>query len=148
MRQSAPKSFLLCPDDHYLKHVGRASDGRGFFLTTPFVPAESGVGGREFIALYLFGWWGKLVEARIDDLGPRAKMDEEYAKQIHEQRLREVSPAKRRRIRVRSFQVERFGVTFGLIARPPEDDEDHWWVTVEPGDYIAFTPPWDRRYDT
>jgi hypothetical protein len=26
--------------------------------------------------------------------------------------------------------------------------DEAWWVTVEPGDYIAFTPPWDGRYDT
>jgi hypothetical protein len=33
--------------------------------------------------------------------------------------------------------------------RAPEDDDDRWWVTIEPGDYMAFTEPWDSgEYDT
>jgi hypothetical protein len=44
--------------------------------------------------------------------------------------------------------VERFGTVFGLVPEPPEDEEDHWWVTVQPGGCVAFTPPWDGRYDT
>lgn len=27
-------------------------------------------------------------------------------------------------------QVERFGVVFGLIPRPPDDEDDEWWVIM------------------
>ncbi|HYH68744.1 MAG TPA: hypothetical protein VD866_28890 [Urbifossiella sp.] len=57
--------------------MGRTGDGRQFFLTTPFVPAEE-VGtatGREFIALYIFDKAGQLESATIDDFGPRAALD-------------------------------------------------------------------------
>ncbi|WP_435822543.1 hypothetical protein [Microbispora bryophytorum] len=46
-------------------------------------------------------------------------------------------------------EIDRFGTAFGLIPREPEEDDDTWWVILEPGDYMAFTEPWDSgRYDT
>lgn len=48
---------------------------------------------------------------------------------------------------MKPFQVERFGVTFGLIFDAPEDG-DACWVEAQAGDYLAFRPPWDGRYDT
>lgn len=67
-------------------------------------------------------------------------------------RLAELGPVDRGRIEVRPFEVERFGVTFGLVLRPPEDPEEEeagWWVEVEPGNYMAFYEPWDSgEYDT
>jgi hypothetical protein len=42
-----------------------------------------------------------------------------------------------------------FGIEFGLIPRPPEDPGEDWRVTVEPGDYMCFWPPWTSGdYDT
>ncbi|MEU3456907.1 hypothetical protein ABZ671_25400 [Micromonospora sp. NPDC006766] len=53
------------------------------------------------------------------------------------------------RIEVAPFAVERFGTTFGLIPQPPEDGDDFWWVELHPGNYMAFTAPWDSgEYDT
>jgi hypothetical protein len=53
------------------------------------------------------------------------------------------------RIKVTPFRVERFGVEFGFIARPPEEPDEDWCVTVEPGDYMCFWPPWTSGdYDT
>ena len=46
-------------------------------MTTPFVPA-SVVGandGNEFVALYLFDKVGKLLDAIIDEFGPRATLN-------------------------------------------------------------------------
>jgi hypothetical protein len=41
------------------------------------------------------------------------------------------------------------GVEFGFIAHPPEPGFDKWQVTVEPGNYMAFTAPWTSgNYDT
>jgi hypothetical protein len=50
---------------------------------------------------------------------------------------------------VEPFAVKRFGTTFGLIVDAPENKDDIWWVTAEPGDYMAFSAPWDSgEYDT
>jgi hypothetical protein len=54
-----------------------------------------------------------------------------------------------RRIQVQPFQVKRFGTVFGLVPRPPEDDQTDWWVELHPGNYMAFHEPWDSgEYDT
>jgi hypothetical protein len=53
------------------------------------------------------------------------------------------------RILVRPFAVLRFGTAFGLLIRKPEDDDDIWWVEMHPGNYMAFSEPWDSGgYDT
>ena len=53
------------------------------------------------------------------------------------------------RIIVAPFVVERFGVQFGLIPREPEEPDEDWCVTLQPGDYMCFWPPWDSgEYDT
>ncbi len=77
-KRGAPKSVYLNHDDHSARYVGRTEDGRQFFLTTPFVPAGTPgcEPGREFLALYLFDKSGVLLSAIIDDLGPRATVDE------------------------------------------------------------------------
>lgn len=51
-------------------------------------------------------------------------------------------------ISVRPFQVERHGVSFGLIPDEPEEDEEPMYVCLEPGNYMAFCEPWDGEYDT
>jgi hypothetical protein len=53
------------------------------------------------------------------------------------------------RIEVHPFEVERFGTTFGLVLREPEDEDDVWAVEVQPGNYMAFFEPFDSGdYDT
>jgi len=47
------------------------------------------------------------------------------------------------RIVIQPFQVERFGVTFGLIKHPPQSEKGEWSATVEPGGYMSFRAPWD-----
>ena len=143
-----PEKIAIDHDDYRAEHIGRLGDGRQFFVTNPFVPALDGP-GREFLAVYLFDADGKLLEARIDDLGTREKLDEAAARKKLEDRLAELGKVKHQRIEVRPFELERFGVTFGLIARPPEEEDEDWWVTLEPGDYMAFHEPFDSGdYDT
>jgi hypothetical protein len=149
MDDGPPKRIAIDQDDYHARHVGRTADGRQFFLTTPFEPAVGGRAGSEFIAMYLFDATGQLLEARIDDFGPRAGVDVEKCRQLYEQRLRELGDVRFERIEIAPFAVERFGTTFGLIPRPPEDDDGGWWVEVEPGNYMAFHEPWDSGdYDT
>jgi hypothetical protein len=124
-------------------------DGRQFFLTTPFVPASGSEPGREFVAVFLFDKRGRFLEARIDDLGTRAELDEARARSTFEQRLAELGPVEYGRIEVQPFQVERFDTSFGLIPRPPEEEDDEWAVEMQPGNYMAFFEPWDSGdYDT
>ena len=63
--------------------------------------------------------------------------------------MRYLGPLDCGRIEVQPFALERFGTTFGLIPRPPEDEDEDWWVELHPGNYMAFHEPWDGgEYDT
>jgi len=113
-------------------------------LTGPFEPY-----GHEFVALYLFDSDGGFLEAKIDDLGLRPNIDAARGEKMAAGWLAELGPVTFCRIEVAPFEVERFGLKFGLIPRPPEDDEDDWWVELQPGNYMAFHEPWDSGdYDT
>lgn len=144
---SAPDLIAIDHDHYHAEHVGRTADGTQFFLTTPFEPATNGQ-GNEFVALFLFD---RLARSRSQDreFGPRAEMDRDRRRNRYEARLRELGDVTFTRIEVAPFRVERFGTTFGLIARPGEDENAAWWVEVHPGNYMAFTEPWDSgEYDT
>jgi hypothetical protein len=85
-----PTLIAINHDDYHAKHVGRTAGGWQFFLTTPFVPAKAEVAGAEFVALYLFHAAGQLMEAVIDNFGPRATLDNDARRQVYERRLREL----------------------------------------------------------
>jgi hypothetical protein len=144
-----PTLIAIDHDDDLASHIGRTADKRQFFLTTPFVPARGINGGREFVALYLFDLKGKLLEAKIDDLGSRAELNEKRIQKIRDKRLAELGKIDYRRIEVKPFKIEKFDTVFGLIPRAPEDEDDGWWVEAEPGNYMAFQEPWDSgEYDS
>jgi hypothetical protein len=150
MNAGPPKLLAIDHDDYHAEHVGRTVDGRQFLLTTPFEPAISSANqGQEFVALYLFTADGRFLEARVDAFGPRAQMDRTARRTAYESRLAELGEVVFTRIEVEPFAVERFGTTFGLLPREPDDDDGGWWVILEPGDYMAFHEPWDSgEYDT
>jgi hypothetical protein len=149
MPKNPPNLVAINHDNYHASHVGQTNDGRQFFLTNPFIPAMKGNLGREFVALFLFDQRGGFVEARIDDLGTRADMNHEQARRAFEKWLGELGSVKYGRIEIRPFQVERFGVSFGLIPRPPEEDDSSWWVEIHPGNYMASSEPFDSgEYDT
>jgi len=149
MAKGPPKTVALDHDDYYAKHVGKTGDGRQFFYTNPFIPASDTSEGREYLALYLFDKEGKLLEAQIEDMGTRATIDQTaYTARVQEV-LATLGKIKHGRIKMAPFSVERFGVQFGLIPQPPEEDGDDWSVIVEPGNYMCFIPPWSSgEYDT
>jgi hypothetical protein len=132
--EGRPERIAIDHDDYHARYVGHTADGGQFFLTTPFVP-----GRRDFVALYLFDRDGRFVEADIDPF------DEE----LYQRRIEDLGQADFGRIVVEPFEVERFGQTFGLVIDEPDASGERWWVTVEPGNYMAFAPPWDLGiYDT
>lgn len=149
MDSGPPSLIAIDHDDHHANHVGHTDDGRQFILTTPFEPATGRSKGGEFVALYLFDGDGKLLDARIDDFGPRAEVDDKKLRQTYDQRLKELGSVTFDRIEVAPFAIDRFGTTFGLVVREPEDDDDVWAVEMQPGNYMAFFEPWDSgEYDT
>jgi hypothetical protein len=151
MPKGPPKTVALNNDDYHAEYVGRLADGRQFFLTIPFVPAqaEATAAGREFIALYIFDKAGQLVSATIDDLGPRRTLDIPARLARRDALLGSLGPVKYQRIKVAPFRIEMFGVEFGFIPRQPEEAGEDWSVTVEPGNAMCFWPPWTSGdYDT
>lgn len=126
MRELAPNLIAMNHDDHHAKHVGHTRDGQQFFLTTPFEPALGDDKGGEFVALFLFDGAENLTDARVDDFGPRASVDESKRRRLYEQRLAELGAVVFDRIEVKPFVVNKFGRQFGLIPRAPEDDGEPW----------------------
>ena len=148
MLSGRPKLIAINHDDYHAQFIGKTADGRQFFLTEPFEPGLNGT-GREFVAMYLFDLEGNLIDAKIEFLGQRATMDREMGKSLRKQWLAALGTKQYCRIQVSPFSIQRFGREFGLIVREPEDEDDTWTVTVEPGNYMAFFDPWDSgEYDT
>jgi hypothetical protein len=72
MTAGRPTRLAIDHDDYHAEHVGRTSDGRQFFRTTPFEAGTFGNDdGQEFIALYLLDADGCFLEAKIDAFGNR-----------------------------------------------------------------------------
>jgi hypothetical protein len=149
MEDGPPQIVAINHDEYHAKHVGWTADGRQFILTTPFEPAIADRKGSEFVALYLFDANGKLLEAKIEDFGPRATLDDQKRREVYERWLQELGDVRLDRIEVAPFAVERFGSTFGLVLRRPEEEDDPWAVEMQPGNYMAFFEPWESGdYDT
>lgn len=147
----APKTIRIRPDEDDARYVGVCETGESFFLTNPFVPASAADAGCEYVALYRFNAAGVLLDAQIQSLGPRAGLRPGQLQAALEQSLQSLGKFRKKTIRVAPFSVSRFGIDFGLIAVPPEsfhDPDDHWWVEAQPGNYMAFYPPWSGDYDT
>ena len=146
-----PKRIRINHDDYYASLVGKTKDGRQFFITQPFVP-----GGHDFVARYLFDKDGAFLDAKIHDLGSRdsdvlpgnALMDNHRVATLQKEMLEELGDTKFGNIKVSPFVHEWNGVNFGLVTQAPEEEDDEWNVIAEPGDYMAFYPPWDGDYDT
>lgn len=143
-----PAAFPINHDDYHAKHIGRTADGRQFLLTTPFVPAIGSETGGEYIALFTFDSSGKLIDATIDELGPRPMLDSEAASTLYEERLASLGNVEFCDIRISPFKIEKDGVEFGLIPRECEDEDDEPAIEMQPGNYMAFFDPWDGDYDT
>lgn len=89
------------------------------------------------------------MDARIDNLGPRSSLNNNEAQNAYDRRLRELGEVAFGRIEMKPFAIERFDTEFGLILRPPEEDDEGWAAEMQPGDFMAFFEPWDSgEYDT
>lgn len=148
MNDKAPTLIRINHNEYEAKYVGQTVDGRQFFMTNPFVPARKNTEGREFIALYVFDADGDFLDAKIDDLGSRENVDDEFARSIQQSRFLELGDFSFGDIIVAPFTINKFDVEFGLIPQAPEEEREYWLVIAEPGNYMCFYPPWGGDYDT
>ena len=144
--QGLPPRFVgINHDDYDAQYVGKMTDGSQFFLTHPFAPSLGDKPGGSFIALYIFDAFGHLTEARVEQLIEVTQtqldaMTQAWLASLGKYRFADISVA--------PFCVEKYGQQFGLIFEAEDDEEVGAWVTVQPGNYMAFSPPWDGEYDT
>ena len=149
MNPDSPTRIAIEHDDYHAAHIGRTATGQHFFLTAPFEPGLHEKPGCEFNALYLFDRAGEFVDAQIESFGPRGTFDPKVKEAAYFRLLEPLGPVTFQRIEVAPFEVERFGIKFGLIGRDCEDEDDVLAVEVQPGNYMAFFEPWDSgEYDT
>ncbi len=147
----APRKIAINRDDSLARFVGRARDGRQFFAVSCLAD-DSPRQHAEFCALYLFDAQGDLLEARIEEVTARQGNDETVV--ALEQMVAELGEVVFGRIEVKPFSVKRFGLEFGLVVQRPARSErargeDWLWVSLRPGDAMAFQPPFDSgEYDT
>jgi hypothetical protein len=81
--------------------------------------------------------------AKIDDLGPRESIDPEQADSLYELFLNRLNSPTFCDIEIQPFQIEKHGVTFGLIP----NDEKNISFKFQPGNYMTFLPPWNGQYE-
>ena len=145
-----PRFVRINHDDYHAKYVGKTTSDEQFFLTFPFVPRNDAQSGANYIALYLFDEFGVLEEAKIYSEQEQALATQAAVAAFVDDLLLGLGKHKFGDIRVAPFAVERFGHSFGLIFDPGDagDVDPYTCVTVEPGNYMAFNPPWDGDYDT
>lgn len=148
MTEGPPTRIDIEHDDYHATHVGRAADGRQFFVTGPFQPQRGDQPRREFIARYLWSADGTFLDATIEER-PTTSSCEDYLADA-ERLLADLGKFELCRVRVAPFSVGMFGLEFGLITRPTEGGGRHKWaVEVLPGNYMCFFAPWDSgEYDT
>lgn len=145
-----PRFVRINHDDYHARYVGRTADADAFFITFPFVPRIDSKSGGAYIALYLFDEFGFLKEARIHSESEEGLATQAQVDSFIEGLLQSLGPHEFGDIKVAPFHVEKFGQRFGLIFDPGdlEEDDPYACVTAEPGNYMAFNPPWDGDYDT
>ncbi len=144
-----PKLIAIDHDDYHAELVGKTSDGRQFFITEPFEPTIPSQPGNEFVALFLFDAEGRFVEAFIDAFGPRSATDRDARDAAVQQRIDQLGEVSFERIEIAPFSIEKFGTVFGLIPNDLEDEDDELTISLMPGDFMAFSEPWDSgEYDT
>lgn len=137
---------LICmrPDLYHTRDVGVFEGGGQYFLATPFL-VERGVRLKTFLALYLFGEGGQILDYTIRAIDESDRL--EYVR-VREELLSTLCKKVSCPISVRPFSFLHEGVGFGLVYHTEDALDELTFVSVEPGGYICFYAPWDGEYDT
>jgi len=149
----APDRFTIVPDDYHVPYAGTAEDGRKFFVSDElFTTAGEEDAGSSYVGLFLWRADGTFDDARIDEVprpdgplpGQAAAAD---AQELVDARLDELGEYVLEPVEVEPFTTDIGGVTFGW--KVGRYDDGSYYVSVEPGDFIAYYEPWDGlEYDT
>lgn len=141
-----PERFTIVPDDYHVPYAGTAADGRRFFLSEELFHGDS-----SYVGLFLWKADGTYDEVRVDAVPrptglPPAQAAPADTEGLVAARLAELGDYTLEAIEVAPFTTQIDGVTFGWLG---QEDEDHAWITIEPGDFICYYEPWDGEdYDT
>jgi hypothetical protein len=145
-----PNRLVMVPDEWDTAMVGTAEDGRRFFLTQPFDP-----GVAEYAAIFYWNADGSYNSIVVEDLGPREELDKATSDAAIAKLKAQLGNYTVEQISVAPFSEQHDGIDFGLVPYAGQDPvelglsaTDPAWVSVLPGDYIAYYWPWDGQYDT
>src|SRR4051794_17102761 len=143
----APNRFTIVPDDYHVPYAGTAEDGRKFFLSDELFNGDSA-----YVGLFLWNADGTFDEVRVDEVPrpgglPAGQARPAGAQALVDARLAALGDYVLEPIEVEPFSRVVDGVTFGWKVGRYESGSYH--INVEPGDFIAYNPPWDGLgYDT
>lgn len=146
--QGAPERIRIVPDDFHVPFAGTAGDGRRFFLSAELFDP----GGSEYVGLFLWTDDGAFDELLVDEVpappgSPADDAARAEADRVVEGRLAELGGYVLEPIDVEPFARVVDGVTFGWV--PDRYADGTVVVTLQPGDAMAYTAPWDGLgYDT
>lgn len=135
--------FPLVPDDHHLLHVGKTTQGNGYWITPQLVTEADGT--RDFIAAYLFDTRGNNIFCKVVDLGIRNSPESNSPASAIRDLRRNIDAEETCEIWVKPFATSFYGHTFGLIVRDTEEDDcdpDEVVVDAMPGMTLMFHSPW------
>jgi hypothetical protein len=145
-----PNRLVMVPDEWDTAMVGTAEDGRRFFLTQPFDP-----GVAEYAAIFYWNADGSYNSIVVTDLGSRDDLDRATVDAAIAKLKEQLGNFTIEQISVAPFSEKHDGIDFGLVPYAGHDPAelglsatDPAWVSVLPGDYIAYHWPWDGEYDT
>jgi hypothetical protein len=145
-----PDRILIVPDEWDTSMVGTAEDGRRFFLTQPFDPGRA-----EYAAIFYWNADGSYNSIVVTDLGSRDDLDRATVDAAIAKLKEQLGNFTIEQISVAPFSEKHDGIDFGLVPYAGHDPAelglsatDPAWVSVLPGDYIAYYWPWDGEYDT
>ena len=151
MTNTKPTFIAIDPDDDFAEYCGTTKTGYQFFLTTLFDDEPEDSEGCNYIALFIFGKRGIVIEEKtiIEKMGPNSEKSAEQIKTRFNQLLQALGEVSFCRINIVPFAIKKFETEFGFIAREAEDDDDIWSVELMPGMSMAFYEPWDSgEYDS
>lgn len=149
LSSQGPDRIRINHDDYHGEWVGKTSDGSQFFATDALFTSQNVRTQRtvrDYVAVFLWNQDGSFREMRLDSFDRRSSESFELRAKTFQDRIDELGAITLCDIRVAPFEEVRDGVSFGLIYAPDEGNGE--WVELQPGNEMAFYPPWDGRYDT
>lgn len=142
--------FPLVPDDYHLQHVGKTSQGNGYWIDIQLATEKDGT--RDFVAAYVFDREGNLISSEVLDRGLRNDNPAQTFDEAIGNLKKKIDAKDIAKILVKPFSVSFYGHTFGLVVRETEDvDEatEETLIDAMPGHTLMFYGPWSQcNYDT